>query len=302
MLRFGFYFLCILAGVASRMGGGMRPAQAKRVSWWLGWVIYPTMVFVSLTTTFTRETLLSYWVLPAVELAIMLGGGLVGFVLLRILPFSSSRAAGTVGYDFTIGNYIFLPLPLAVALWGPSAAGNVVVAALGAEIAYWTVGVAFLSEGRVVWHRIFTPAVLSLLLGGAEILLAPPAIHHLVLLADRALVWIGAPTIPLAMFLLGYHLAPALRSRWLERDVVLVTLFRGVVVPAVVWAVFRWVTLPADVERTLFLVATMPVAVASVYMSDLFHGDPALAAKCVWVGHLFSLVSVPLWLWLTAMG
>lgn len=295
-LQFGIYFVCVAIGFFVRKRGLLLGTQAARLSWWTGWVIYPAMAFSAITTTFDRESLLSHWGLPVAELGIMLFGAAVACVVIRHYRFSSPQVAGTFGFDLTIGNYIFLPLPLAIFLWGPDAAANIIVASLGAEISYWTFGVAFLSAGRFSWKRLFTPALVALLLGFAEVLWCPPEFHQVVLKMNWVLAKVGVLTIPLAMLLLGYHLAGAIRSRWLNREVMMVTLFRGVLVPLVFLLILPFLPLSVGAKRSLFLVSTMPVAVASVYMSDLFDGDPEYAAKCVMVGHLFSILSVPLWL------
>ncbi len=295
-LQFGIYLAAIAAGFAARRGKFISGATAVRISWWTGWVIYPAMAFSAVTATFNRESLQAHWGLPVVELGIMLFGALIAWIVIKVYRFSSPQVAGTFGFDLTIGNYVFLPLPLAIFLWGPEAAANIIVASLGAEIAYWTIGVAFLSAGKFARKKLFTPALLALLLGFAEVLWAPRSLHAVVVNLNWVLSKVGALTIPLAMFLLGFHLAGAIRTRWLSREVVMVTLFRGVIVPLAFFFVLPFLPLSPDAKRSLFLVSTMPVAVASVYMSDLFNGDPEYAAKCVMVGHFFSIVSVPLWL------
>lgn len=295
-LQFGIYLVAIAIGFILRRKNALSGAQAIRISWWTGWVIYPMMAFSAITSTFNRESLLAHWGLPVAELGIMLLGALVAWVVIKIYRFPTPQMAGTFGFNYTIGNYVFLPLPLAIFLWGPDAAANIIVASLGAEIPYWTIGVAFLSAGKFAWKKFLTPALGALLLGFVEVLWAPPSVHAVVMNANWLLGKVGALTIPLAMFLLGFHLAGAIRSRWFSREVAMVTLFRGVVVPLLFYLILPVLPLSNDAKRSLFLVATMPVAVASVYMSDLFDGDPEYAAKCVMVGHFFSIVSVPLWL------
>ena len=295
-LQFGIYLVCIGVGFWARQKSRLSGHEAVRLSWWTGWVIYPAMAFSAITTTFNRETLLSQWGLPVAELAIMLFGALVAWIVIKMVRFPSPQMAGTFGFDLTIGNYIFLPLPLAIFLWGPEAAANIIVASLGAEIPYWTIGVAFLSRGKFAFKKFFTPALVALGLGVVEVLYATPEIHEGVMKANWVLSKVGAFTIPLAMLLLGFHLAGAIRSRWFQKEVMMVTIFRGVVIPLLFWLILPFLPLSTDAKRSLFLVSTMPVAVASVYMSDLFDGDPEYAAKCVMVGHLFSIFSVPLWL------
>ena len=226
----------------------------------------------------------------------MLFGAVVAWATIRLYRFSSPQVAGTFGFNFTIGNYVFLPLPLALFLWGETAAANVIVASLGAEILYWTVGVAFLSHGKFAIRKLFTPALVALTLGFIEVLWGNAGTHEIVSRANWVFSKVGALTIPCAMFLLGFHLASAMRSRFLDREVLMVTLFRGVLVPALFFPLLPHLPMSPDAKRSLFLIATMPVAVASVYMSDLFDGDPEYAAKCVMVGHFFTVISTPIWL------
>lgn len=275
------------------------PRHAIFLSKLVGWLVYPIMAFASVTSTFTRESLLANWWIPAGELAIMLFGGLVALFSGSFLKFPSSRTLGTFGFNMAIGNYVFLPLPLALFLWGEEAAAYIVVGSLGAEIAFWTIGVAFLC-GRFDWRSFFNPAVMSLLLAFFVVGLDNPTLLSAVTAADFVLLKIGYLAIPLAMFLLGFHLAGAVGSRLLSREVIWVTLFRALIVPAVVISILHLLSLPPHLSRTLALVSTMPVAVASVYMSDLFGGDPEYAAKCVLVGHLLSLITVPLWMMASA--
>ncbi len=272
---------------------------------------YPALIFTSMLSNFDTAGLAAHWLLPAGGFLIMLTGFGIGLLVERLVVDPHSRQGHAFLFQCTVNNYSFLPMPLALMLWGEPGVAGLIFSTLGPEVAVWTLGVYALSGRRLhresLRHLVNAPlltmaAALACILlrdalpSGAVSLLALPAVQASSDSIMSALTLIGGATIPIAMIVAGSRMAGLQGHHLFSRLQVSVGVLRLIMIPAAAIVLMRMLPLPADVERILCLVAVMPSAITSVVLSEIYRADSEFAASSVLITHFFCLLTIPLWL------
>ncbi len=235
---------------------------------------------------------------------------LIGFVAVAVCVTVSFLAAGaarlgtapvrrTFAFSAGLQNYGYLPLPLALSLYGSDTAAVLFVHNLGVEVAIWTVGVAVLAGVRLreVASRLISPPAVAILL--AVTLNACFERSQLPQVLLQAVSLVGSAAIPLGLLLTGATMADHarnLRGPGSVRTVVL-----GVVLRLLVLPLFYCVALWADVggvelSRVLVLQAAMPAAVTPIILAKHYGGDSVTALRVVFATTAGGLVTIPMWI------
>jgi predicted permease len=80
------------------------------------------------------------------------------------------------------------------------------------------------------------------------------------------------------------------------------SVLRLAVIPAICIAVLFLLPLEIETRRVLVLIATMPVAMASVTLAEAYKSDADFSASAILLTHLLCLLTIPLWLALTGVS
>ncbi len=272
-------------------------------------IIYPCLIFSSITRLNAPE-LAANWIMPIMAMAIAGTGLLLGLVALRLLNVTNPQRANAFLFQNTINNYLFLPLPLVMLLWGEEGVALLVFASMGFELTVWTVGVFLfnrsskLSEGI---RMMFGPPLIALIFSIAWVcvrdLLHPelPATGFFGDLTRRILELlyvgtdtVGKATIAVSMIIAGSRIAALDGHAIFDRQVWMVSLLRLVVTPVVFILMLKTMPLSELAYGILAVVAVMPAAVASLVFSERFGGDSDFIATTLLVTHLGAIVTIPL--------
>ncbi len=274
---------------------------------------YPALIITSMTRNFTPESLVARWYLPVGAFGIMLIGFCIGLLLERPLVNPQSRQGHAFLFQCTINNFSFLPMPLVLMFWGETAVASLIFSSLGPELAIWTLGVYAISGRRLRgggFKHLFSPPLLSM--AGALIFVfvkdALPAAFTAFFAqtffreAGEAITssatLFGNATIPVAMLVAGSRMAGLHPGHIFSRVQIAVGAIRLILVPAASFALILLLPLDTDTRRILILVSTMPSAVSSVILSEIYQADSEFAASSVLITHLLCLITIPFWLYL----
>ncbi|MBN1445382.1 MAG: AEC family transporter [Candidatus Omnitrophica bacterium] len=271
---------------------------------------YPALIFTTLVSNFNIKELVQNWILPAGTVVIMSTGFLLAFVFYRFIKFSGEKEENQFFFQCTINNYSFLPLPIVLMLWGNPGVAGLIFSSLGSELCVWTIGVFGLTGRRfrrdslmqllsVPMIAIFASVAVMALRDFAG---GPSGFTPNLFLKDlggslfSVLDIFGKGTIPLAMFIAGSRMAELKPRHLFTATQGYVVALRLLVIPAVTSAILLLLPFPLETRMILLVVATMPSAIASVVLSEVYDSDTEFAASCVLTTHLFSLITIPLWL------
>ncbi|HEX5399589.1 MAG TPA: AEC family transporter, partial [Verrucomicrobiae bacterium] len=115
-LKITAMFLVIVAGWFARRHGFLATTVTATLSRLVVDVAFPALVFTQLLRTVDAETLREGWVAPLLCGALIFVAYFVGLLLAPL--FSGDSRRNTFIFLVAIPNWIFLPLPIAQALYG----------------------------------------------------------------------------------------------------------------------------------------------------------------------------------------
>ena len=311
LLRIAGMFLVIMVGFWARRRSVLTAESSGALGRLVVDVCLPALILSQMVSTVDAETLRTGWTIPLVAvLTAVLAWG-VG----RVTSWMFAGASERPTYVFCVAtpNWVYLPLPIAAALYGEPGKLCVLLYNVGGMVMLWTLGLWTLRGGRLEWavarDLARNPGLIATV-GGIVVALAFPWLRALPAQAGltvvemglvatlQALDLVGSATVPLSLVLIGAQLGawqlswPGSRSLWG------LVASRLVVAPACVMAL-GWVARQAgwsapDAWRlTLYLVAAMPVAVNCGVFAERFGGDTALASRGIFLSTFLSILTAP---------
>lgn len=280
-------------------------------------IALPCLVFVQMLRTVERQTLRADLAMLGISAAVMLialGTGWAGAAMV-----SDRKSRGTSAFLVGVPNWIYLPLPIAEALFGDGGLRAVLIGNISAQLLLWTVGVATL-RGRVrgagaYRQGILNPGILAAV-GGIGLALAMPSaggwtrrageglLHQVMHTGLSAMEMLGSLTVPLSLLVIGAQLGGLeVKMAYPGRRVSWVVLLRLLVAPLLTLGMFALaqhlgLRIPAVPKHVAYLIATMPVAVSCSVIAERFDGDTVLSARAIAHSTVLSIATVPLWYWL----
>ena len=312
LIKIAGMFLLILAGWLARRRGWLREEASGILSRIVVDAAFPALVFTQMLRTVDVASLRQDWLLPLLPFPLVAIAYLAGLVVAPLFGGKSQR--NTVLFLITSPNWVFLPLPIAEALYGGPGVRVILLCNVGAQLALWSIGVWILHGNIAQALRNLTKNIgLWATALGIAVALAFPAVRDLGNLHAApaslggiastavvdALAMLGSVTIPLSLLAIGAQLgAIPVSLRSLPLPVWGIVLARLLVAPLVTVALgvafahagYRF---PQMTRMVLVLVASMPVALVCSVMAERYGGDAQLAAQGVFLSTLFSLLTVP---------
>lgn len=311
-LKITAMFLVIVAGWLARRRGFLAAEFTATLSRLVVDVAFPALVFTQMLRTVDAASLREGWFAPLLCGLLIFIAYFVGLLLAPL--FSGKAQRNTFIFLVAIPNWIFLPLPIAQALYGDTGVRTVLLCNVGAQVVLWSFGVWILhGTMRQAIKNLFTNIGLWATAVGIVVALLFPAARNLetinpaeatpTLLLPAALVqalaMVGSLTIPMSLLAIGAQLGE-LRIAVHRFPKVLwgVLLSRLLVAPLATVAIGfglmkLGVTMPEETRLIIYLIATMPVAISCSVMTERFSGDTTLAAEGIFYSTFFSLLTVP---------
>lgn len=196
-------------------------------------------------------------------------------------------------------NYGYVPLPLALSLFGGETAGVLIVHNLGVEIALWTIGLTLLGGFKLKdsWRKLLTPPLITILLGIALNLAGASA--HLPGFLLTTAKSLGACAIPLGIVLIGATVAdllPEFHPGRGGRVMALSCVLRLGILPALFLLIAKFGPFSIELKRVILLQAAMPAAVFPIIMARHYGGDTSTALRVVIATSVVGLVTMPFWI------
>jgi predicted permease len=312
LIKIAGMFVVIMAGWLARRRGYVKDDVTAALSRIVVDVAFPALVFTQMIRTCDAAVLREGWILPLIPFGIVAVAYLVGLALAPL--FGGKDQRNTVLFLAVSPNWVFLPLPIAEALYGAAGVRVVLLCNVGAQLALWSIGIWIL-HGRIsqALRNLGTNIGLWATAGGIVVALAFPAVRDLgnmktagtsaagiagAALFD-AVAMVGSLTIPLSLLAIGAQLA-ALKVSMHRLPAPLwgSLLIRLVAAPLATVAIGTALArtgfaLPDVTRQTVYLVAAMPVAIVCSVIAERYGGDTGLAAQSVFYSTFFSLITVP---------
>lgn len=299
-------FGMIAAGILARKLNMLNKETASQMSRITTNFFYPALIFTSLTSNFTLKGLADNWMLPLGALIIMVVGYIVGNITALFTVFTEERQKGQFLFQSTINNYSFLPLPIVLMLYGDIGVAGLIFSTLGSELSVWTIGVLALTGNKFrkgSFKNLLSAPMMAILFSIIVIAARDICgyrcggnIQEIGQSVFSAISVFGQGAIPVAMFIAGSRMAD-LKPRNLFTVLQGYTVvLRLLIIPAIAAVIIYLLPFSQEVRNVLYVVAVMPSAITSVVLSEVYNSDTEFAVSCVLATHIFSLMTIPLWL------
>lgn len=295
------FIALMLAGYAGARKNILCPGFAKSLSWLVMDVFLSCTILNSVTSG---------------DLDIS-GAQLVKVILLLCLVMLISYAFGAVSarvffkgrentpvFELLISvmNNIFIGLPIAEALYGPTAVLYCALSCIPYNLLLYSYGVWRLKSGKAPdggaafkIKDVFTVplfATLAALLIFIFNIQLPYILRELISTTASA-------TMPASMIVIGATLGGVkIADGFKERYVYLISLMRLVIVPAVVWFVVGLLSTDAMLVATCTIIAACPSAVVVSILALQNDYDAAFSSNAVLVTTALSMISLPVWVYI----
>jgi len=234
---------------------------------------------------------------PAVGFGTVALGLAVAAACKHLHGLETPPARRTFAVTVGIYNYGYVPLPLALMLYGEETAGVLFVHNVGVELAMWTLGVMAFTGGSVRdWRRIINAPLIAIALALAINGLGLSG--HVPGVVRTMLHWLGQCAIPMSLILIGAVVADYLGEfkQWGGRVIAVAVAMRIFLLPIAFLLLARYLPASVELKRVMVLEAAMPSAVFPIVMSRHYGGDPPTALRVVIGTSIVGLVTIPLWI------
>lgn len=305
-------FIIIGFGYALRRRGVIDAPFNRMLAVVLMNVLYPALIFSSLTRRFTVDAVLQNSLLPVGSFLILFSGWLIGLAVFRFWRHTTPERKRMFHFQIASNNYSFLPLMLAAVLWGEAEMDRVVYSTLGAEIFIWTFGIQAIT-GRPLRLRslryLCSMPMAAMAAAFLSIIGRDAAVARDFVLADWSplcaeitgmlrdtLRLTGQATIPISAIIAGSRMGGLHPRHLWTRAIASITLLRLIVAPAVALGLLWLLPLTAEVYRILAIVAVMPCSLTSVTLAEVYRADADFAAASVQTTHIACILTIPVWL------
>ena len=284
-------FLMLAAGLILRRLHVIRAEDTHCLSGIMMYVLLPCSVvnayFGTDLSTFSSMS----WII-VISIAQQLFTYVLSLFFWRSYP-REKRAVLRYGLQFS--NCGFIGLPVAESLYGPSGLIYASIYNLPINVFMWTTGLGAFVKERSSWKNVLShvlrhPCMVATYFGFLVMFSPFPwpdfltgTIHHF-----------SSALSPISMLLVGSLLAEADLKSLFQKDVVLTSLARLLLVPLFVVLVSIPMKLPALAVEVSATQAGMPIGSMAAVLAHTYRCDDALASNCVVFSTVLSLVTVPL--------
>ncbi len=317
VLKIGGIFAVMLLGWEARRSGKFTEQTASALSRFLVDVALPALIFDQMIAAVDGRTLRRGYSMPLLAAAVAVLCLGVGLALAPLFARPGQRA--TFAFLVSVPNWVYLPLPIAEALFGADGRLAVLLYNVGALVMLWTAGIATLRGAwpdRAALRSLASNLGLIATVGGAAAAILVPGLRGAESFAAGSPPWrlaagsllqavsmVGSLTVPLSMLITGAQLG-ALKGRGVApAPLAGVLLGRLVVSPIAViglgvLAQRLGYRMAAPMRLTAYLIASMPVAVNCTLFAERFGGDVGLAARSIFYSTVASAATAPAFLYL----
>ncbi|OMD17563.1 AEC family transporter [Paenibacillus odorifer] len=196
-------------------------------------------------------------------------------------------------------NLGFMGIPIISSIYGESAIFYVSIYMMLFNISLFSYGISIIQKddaSRVgIFKNLINPGIISAILGLVIFILDIPVPLPLV----KLLATIGSVTTPLAMIVIGSTLAAvSIRDVIKDKTLYQFTFLKIVLIPGVLWFILQFFIHDAMILGIAVILTSLPTA-GNVSMLCLeYDGDVELVTKGIFMSTIFSLVTIPVLLFL----
>ncbi|MCM8801308.1 MAG: AEC family transporter [Candidatus Omnitrophica bacterium] len=259
----------------------------------------PFLIFSELVKNFSYSLYPYWWVFPLLSILISLAGFCTGGIFLGFIKEKKYKIQFLSLVAFQNSGY--LPLVLVASLLPREKLEVMLIYLflflLGFNLLMWSVGVYLITFGRARRFELasfFSPPVIATLISLLVVFLGlnkfiPDSIL-------RPIRMVGDMTFPLAMFIVGGNLAKIHFTKLNKKAIFFVVLAKLVILPGLGLVLITRLRLPELIGLLILMELAVPPAISLSTILQHYKKEDLLISQGIFFGHLFSIISLPLFL------
>ena len=262
-------------------------------------VTLPALIFTQLIKDFTFSLYPDWWIFPLLSVAITLLGLGIGSLFAGFMRKGEERQQFLSLVTFQNSGY--LPLALIASLLPQAQIGQMFIYLFlflfGFNIVIFSYGVsmvAFTGEKRPGLAEIFSPPVIATLVSLAGLFFGLNKVFPDLLF--KPMKMIGDCTLPLAMLVVGGNLAQIKLGSVNKKAILLMSLAKLVILPALGLILVLRLKLPPLVGLLILIELAVPSATFLSIFVRQYKKEDLLISQGVFFGHILSIITIPVFL------
>ena len=233
----------------------------------------------------------------------LLGISLLTYLLLTAVAFGlpkfitkKNEYHGPVGFALMFGNVGFIGYPIVGALFGHQAVFYAAILNVINTLAVFTIGVMLINGERQ--RLAFQPKILMsspMMAAYLAILIVALGLDNIPDIISQPITMIGNITVPGALLIIGSSMSRlSWRTMLGSRVVYVTTAFRLLILPLIIYVLFRAVGFDPMVVDLNTIIIAMPVATYGTILCLRYGKDSTLITEITFISTLLSVLTIPL--------
>lgn len=271
-----------------------RRTQSKMTDFVLR-ITLPCMIFNSFQTHLTPELLKQASLCLAVAFFVCFLAWVMGKFIYNMYPFEKRSI---LQYATLVNNSGFLGLPIVAAVLGDEGLLLAAIFIIPNRIFMWTAGISIFeksSDKKGAFLKLMkNPCMIAVFLG----LFRGLVDFELPEFAMKAIQGLGNSTTPLSMLLIGSMMTALTPESFKDWSTVYLAAVRLIALPLATLGIMR--ILEADPVMTAcgVILTAMPAGSTTALLAEKYGSDSVYGSKCVLVNTIFSLMTIPIMMFL----
>ena len=283
-------FVFMAGGFVFAKMGLVKPDFSRQVSGVVFNFFFPLMLLKIILLQTELKTLAEGWYLLIISVVLILLGVPLGKLFSKMTKGSLSTPAAQFAAMFP--NYIFMGMPVVLAMYGEAASQTMVIYTLPMNLLVSTLGYMVLaSSGKVDFKSAINPCTISILVGFVWLALGIPVPDFL-----ASVFTMGSNVVsPMAMFQVGLVIASFKLNGIAElKDAAIISVMRLLVVPIVVALILYACGLRGLYLSVPAMVTAMPVAANMTITAGAVGKHEEISGQLVFVSTIMCLITIPI--------
>lgn len=285
-------FALILVGLFVKKLKLVSGEGQKNITDMVIYIVLPCNIFNAFLVKNSQMFLTQFFQVLVISIGIQIFSSLAGKALYAKKEISHQMS---LRYGLICSNAGFLGNPIAEGMYGETGLAMANVFLIPLRIMMWSSGLAIYTRSTdwkgTVKKVITHPCILSCLLGIAVMCLQIP----IPAVPVGIIQTIGRCNTALSMMVIGMILAEADLRLLFDKEVLMYSVLRLVMMPALVYSICRLLSMPSIVTGICVILTGMPAGATTSILASKYHADEIFATKLVVASTVFSMVTIPLW-------
>ena len=285
-------FGTMLVGLLARKLGIVGPHARKDLTNLVIYIVLPCNILTSFLTELTNDLVKDCIEVLLISIGIQVFSVIYGKIIYRKESVSRSM---NLRYGIICSNAGFLGNPVAEGLYGATGLMLASIYLIPQRFMMWSEGIAIysgMSDRKQTIKKVAThPCIIACFIG-LVLMLTKAEIPPVILSPVQT---IGRCNTALSMMVIGMILAEISLNEIVEKAVILFTIQRLVIIPAIIFAVLTLLPVSHLTRGLSVILAAMPAGATTSMLASKYDRDPVFATKMVVFSTLCSIPAIIIW-------